>query len=179
MRPGHLHQDPYHPTESAQATTFLTKSRLRSHIRPRQAITLCYGPPRVYTVSYGTLLGQAARCSATPWGWRFPMACAGYRGLPPGRVEIVVMSGAASPRSTLARLRGQAPTSMKPLRLRDRRRTTVLTLDLQPERGGTVYRAIEARGTPRALCDRFPEHWIPDPCHHAASSPTSSAARLT
>ncbi|HEX3240382.1 MAG TPA: HAD hydrolase family protein [Solirubrobacterales bacterium] len=123
----------------------------------------------VYTDLDGTLLGPGGSLFRDAEG-EFSMAPArGIEACHRAGVEIVVMSGRREPQvHELARLMGQGSYIYEAgCAYAIEGETTLLTGDMQPKEDGTIYEQMEARGTPRALFERFPgllEYH--DPWHH-------------
>ncbi|MBK5220335.1 MAG: HAD family phosphatase [Thermoleophilia bacterium] len=111
----------------------------------------------VYTDLDGTLLGPRGSLFRDAEG-AFSMAQArGIEACHRAGVEIVVMSGRREPQvHELARLMGQPSYIYEAgCAYAIEGETTLLTGDLQPNEDGTIYEQMEARGTPRALFERF------------------------
>jgi hydroxymethylpyrimidine pyrophosphatase-like HAD family hydrolase len=123
----------------------------------------------VYTDLDGTLLGPRGSLFRDAEG-EFSMAPArGIEACHRAGVEIVVMSGRREPQvHELARLMGQPSYIYEAgCAYAIEGETTLLTGDLQPSEDGTIYEQMEARGTPRALFDRFAGRLeYHDPWHH-------------
>jgi hydroxymethylpyrimidine pyrophosphatase-like HAD family hydrolase len=123
----------------------------------------------VYTDLDGTLLGTGGALFRDAEG-KFSMAPArGIEACHRAGVEIVVMSGRREPQvHELARLMGQPSYIYEAgCAYAIEGETTLLTGEFQPNEDGTIYEQLEARGTPRALFERFEGRLeYHDPWHH-------------
>jgi len=123
----------------------------------------------VYTDLDGTMLGPGGGLFRDAEG-EFSMAQArAIEACHRAGVEIVVMSGRREPQvHELARLIGQPSYIYEAgCAFAIAGETTLLTGDLQPGEDGTIYQQMEARGTPRALFERFEGRLeYHDPWHH-------------
>ncbi len=123
----------------------------------------------VYTDLDGTLLGPGGSLFRDAEGSFSTAQSRGIEACHRAGVEIVVMSGRREPQvHELARLMGQTSYIYEAgCAYAIDRETTLLTGDLQPRPDATIYQQMEARGTPRALFERFPGHLeYHDPWHH-------------
>jgi hydroxymethylpyrimidine pyrophosphatase-like HAD family hydrolase len=123
----------------------------------------------VYTDLDGTLLGPGGVLFRDAEG-SFSMAQArALEACARAGAEVVIMSGRREPQvQEAARLMGQGSYIYEagcPFAID--RETTLLTGELQPDEGGTIYEQIEARGVPKLLFEGFPEHLeYHAPWHH-------------
>ncbi len=123
----------------------------------------------VYTDLDGTLLGPGGVLFRDAEG-AFSMAQArALEACARAGAEVVIMSGRREPQvHEAARLMGQTSYIYEAgCAYAIDRETTLLTGDLQPDGSGTIYEQIEARGVPRLLFERFPDHLeYHSPWHH-------------
>lgn len=123
----------------------------------------------VYTDLDGTLLGPGGVLFRDAEGG-FSMAQArALEACHRAGVEVVIMSGRREPQvREAARLMGQTSYIYEAgCAYAIDGETTLLTGDLAPGEGGTIYEQIEARGIPQALFDRFPGRLeYHSPWHH-------------
>ncbi len=123
----------------------------------------------VYTDLDGTLLGPGGVLFRDAEG-AFSLAQArGLEACARAGAEVVIMSGRREPQvQEAARLMGQASYIYEAgCAFSIERETTLLTGEMQPSEDGTIYEQIEARGIPRMLFERFPDHLeYHAPWHH-------------
>ena len=123
----------------------------------------------VYTDLDGTLLGPGGVLFRDAEG-AFSLAQArALEACARAGAEVVIMSGRREPQvQEAARLMGQSSYIYEAgCAFSIERETTLLTGDLQPSEDGTIYEQIEARGIPRMLFERFPDHLeYHAPWHH-------------
>jgi phosphoglycolate phosphatase len=123
----------------------------------------------VYTDLDGTLLGPGGVLFRDADGG-FSMAQArALEACARAGVEVVIMSGRREPQvQEAARLMGQGSYIFEAgCAYAIERETTLLTGELQPNEDASIYEQIEARGVPRLLFDRFPDHLeYHAPWHH-------------
>jgi hydroxymethylpyrimidine pyrophosphatase-like HAD family hydrolase len=123
----------------------------------------------VYTDLDGTLLGPGGVLFRDADG-AFSMAQArALEACARAGAEVVIMSGRREPQvHEAARLMGQTSYIYEAgCAFAIEGEKTILTGDLVPDESGTVFEQIEARGTPQALFDHFPDHLeYHDPWHH-------------